>query len=87
MEGGKVISPTHRPPLPPENIPGTHFCYRLSQLQGHTVAGKIMSMRYPNDTIGNQTRNLQACSSVPQPTAPPPPALALLIVLAIISEI
>jgi len=25
-EGGKVISPTHRPPLPPGNIPGTHFC-------------------------------------------------------------
>jgi len=29
---GKV-SPTHRPPLPPPqgNIPGTHFCYRLSR--------------------------------------------------------
>ena len=25
-EGGKVVSPTHRPPLPPENYPGTHFC-------------------------------------------------------------
>jgi hypothetical protein len=25
-EGGKIISPTHRPPSPPENIPGTHFC-------------------------------------------------------------
>jgi hypothetical protein len=25
-EGGKFVSPTHRPPLPPENIPGTHFC-------------------------------------------------------------
>jgi len=24
-EGGKV-SPTHRLPLPPGNIPGTHFC-------------------------------------------------------------
>jgi hypothetical protein len=23
---GKVVSPTHRPPLPPGNIPGTHFC-------------------------------------------------------------
>jgi len=34
-EGGKVVSPTHRPPLPPGNIPGTHFCYRLSQLQDH----------------------------------------------------
>jgi len=25
-EGGKVASPRHRPPLPPGNIPGTHFC-------------------------------------------------------------
>ena len=25
-EGGKVVSLTHWPPLPPENIPGTHFC-------------------------------------------------------------
>ena len=25
-EYGKVVSPTHRPPLPPGNIPGTHFC-------------------------------------------------------------
>jgi len=23
---GKVVSPKHWPPLPPENIPGTHFC-------------------------------------------------------------
>jgi len=22
----KVVSPTHRPPLPPGYIPGTHFC-------------------------------------------------------------
>jgi len=25
-EGGKVVSPTHRPTLPPGNIPGTHLC-------------------------------------------------------------
>jgi len=26
-EGGKVVSPTQRPPLPPQgNITGTHFC-------------------------------------------------------------
>jgi len=23
--GGKVVSLKHRPPLPPENAPGTHF--------------------------------------------------------------
>ena len=26
LEGCKVVSPTHRSPLPPGNIPGTHFC-------------------------------------------------------------
>ena len=25
-EGGKVFSPVHQLPLPPGNIPGTHFC-------------------------------------------------------------
>jgi hypothetical protein len=25
-EGGEVVSPTHWPPLPPGNTPGTHFC-------------------------------------------------------------
>jgi hypothetical protein len=29
-EGGKVVSPTHRPPSPQGNIPGTHLCYRPS---------------------------------------------------------
>jgi hypothetical protein len=26
QDGGKVISLTHRPPLPPGNAPGTNFC-------------------------------------------------------------
>jgi len=26
QDGGKVVSPTHRPPLPAGNAPGTHFC-------------------------------------------------------------
>ena len=30
QDGGKVVSLTHRPPLPPGNTPGTHFCCRLS---------------------------------------------------------
>ena len=25
-DGGKVVSLKHRPPLPPGNAPGTHFC-------------------------------------------------------------
>jgi len=64
-EGGKFVSPTHRPPLPSKNIPGTHFCKRLSPPQDHTAAGRIMSMKDSNDTIGNRTRDLPACSAVP----------------------
>jgi len=26
QDGCKVVSLTHRPPLPPGNVPGTHFC-------------------------------------------------------------
>jgi hypothetical protein len=28
-ESGKIVSPTHRPPLPPGNIPGSHLCWKL----------------------------------------------------------
>jgi len=30
---------------PSGNIPGTHFCQRLSLLQGHSAAGRIMLMK------------------------------------------
>jgi hypothetical protein len=26
QDGGKIVSLTSRPPLPPGNVPGTHFC-------------------------------------------------------------
>jgi hypothetical protein len=42
----------------------------LSLPQGHSATERIMSMKNCNDTIGNRTRNLPACSTVPQPTAP-----------------
>jgi hypothetical protein len=56
---------------PPGIIPGTHFCKRLCQPQGHSAAGRNMSMKNSNDTIGKRTRDLPAWSTVPQPTAPP----------------
>ena len=31
QDGGKVVSLTHRPLLPPRNTPGTYFCLRLSR--------------------------------------------------------
>jgi hypothetical protein len=56
---------------PQGNVPGTHFCYRLSRPQGHRVAGRIKSMTNANDTIGNRTRVLPGCTALPQPTALP----------------
>jgi hypothetical protein len=45
QDGDKVVSLTHRPPLPPGNTPGTHFCQRLSRPQGHSATGRIMSLK------------------------------------------
>jgi len=59
-EGGKIVSPMHRPPLPP----GNNFCWRLSRLQGHCAVGRIMSMKNSSETIGNRTRDLPAGSAV-----------------------
>jgi len=57
---------------PPGNIPGTHFCQRLSPPpHGHCAAGRIMSMKISNEITGNRTRCLPACSAVPQTNAPP----------------
>jgi hypothetical protein len=53
QDGGKFVSLTHRPPLPPGNTPGNHFCYRLSRPQGHSATDRIMSLKNSNDTIGN----------------------------------
>jgi hypothetical protein len=63
-EGGKVVSPTHWPPFPPGNIPGIHF------LEGHSAAGENNSMKNSRDTNENRTRDLPACSTVPQPKGP-----------------
>jgi hypothetical protein len=55
----------------PRKIPGTHFCWRLSRPQGHNSAGRLRSTEKSNDIIGNRTRDLPACSIVPQPTTLP----------------
>jgi len=65
QDGGKVVSLTHCQPLPPENTPGTHFCYRLSRPQGHSAIGRIMSMKICNDTIWNQSSDLPICRAAP----------------------
>jgi hypothetical protein len=59
-----------RPRFTPMKIPGTHFYQRLSRPQGHNAAGRIRSTKKSND-IDNRTRDLPACSIVPQPTTVP----------------
>jgi len=61
-ERGKPYAPST---FTPGNISRTHFSCRLTRPQGHSAAGRIMSMKNSNDTIGNR-----ACSAVFQTTAP-----------------
>jgi len=69
-EGGKFFVDTGRL-YPPRNILGTHFCQRLSRPQGHRATGRSISMNNSNDDIGKRIRDLPACSTVPQASAPP----------------
>jgi len=61
----------HPHPPTPGNIIGTHFCLRVSQLQGHSAGGRIMAMKHSNDNIEIRTHDLPAYSAVPQATAAP----------------
>ena len=38
QDGGKVVSLTHRPPLPPGNASGTNLC----RPQGHSDIGSVL---------------------------------------------
>ena len=69
-EGGKVVRSRHRPPLLPENIPGTYFYYRLSRPLGNSAAGRVKSVKHQY-SMRNRPRDLPTCSAMPQPTAPP----------------
>jgi len=42
QDGGKVVSLKHRPHLPQENTPGTHFYKRLCRPQCHSAIGRII---------------------------------------------
>ena len=59
QDGGKVVSLTHRPPLPPGYAPGTHFVERLSRPQD------FISMKNSNDTSWDRTSDLPICSTAP----------------------
>ena len=72
---GKWRWEVYQPYVPATFTPRKHSWYSLlletESTPGHSAAGRIMSMKYSNDTIGNRTCDLPACSAVPQPTAPP----------------
>jgi hypothetical protein len=70
-ESGKVISPKHRSPLHPRKYYWYSFLLETESIQGHCVAGRIMSMKNSNEIIGNRTLDLPTSRAVPQPTAPP----------------
>jgi len=63
-EGGKVVSLNTGRLYSSGNIPGTHFCYRLSQPHGQSAAGRFNSMTNPDDTVGNRPRDLPAAGTV-----------------------
>jgi len=68
-EGGNVVSPTRRPPLPPRTYPWYSFMLEALSIPGHSAAGRIMSMKNTN-YIGNRACDFPAFSAVPQPDAP-----------------
>ena len=69
-EGGKVISHTHRQPLPPRKYSWHSFLLE-AELTSGPQCGR-MSIKNSNDTKRNRTRDLPACTAVPQLTAPLP---------------
>jgi len=64
-EGGEVVSLTHRQPLPPGNVPGTHFHQGLSRPQSHGTVGRNMSLNTSSDTTGNLSRERPTSSAAP----------------------
>jgi hypothetical protein len=70
-EGGKVVSPTHQPPLPPRKYSWYSFPLEAESTPGSkSAASRIMSIKDSSDTIGNQTHDLLVCNAVLKPTAP-----------------
>jgi len=57
---------------PVGKIPGTHFCWRVNQPQGHRAAARVIYIKNCNDFFKNGIRDLPACNAVPQSNAPPP---------------
>jgi hypothetical protein len=57
--------------LTPKRYSWYSFLLEDESTPGRITAGRIMSMKNSNYTIGNRTHDLPACSAGPQTTAPP----------------
>jgi hypothetical protein len=84
LEGGKVVSPTHRPSLPQEGFLVLISAKRLSRPQGHNATGRIKSLKNSSDSLRNRTGDLPVCSAVPQPTAPPRTPVVVVVAVVVI---
>jgi hypothetical protein len=69
-EDGKVVSPTHRPPLSPRNYSWYSFLLEAESITG-PLCGRKDEMNNFSENIGNRTHDLPACSTVPKPNVPP----------------
>ena len=57
--------------FPPPKYCWYSFLLEAESTRGYSAAGRVMSMKHYNHTIGDRTRELPACSAVPQSTVPP----------------
>ena len=64
-------SPTHWPPLPPRKYFWYSFLSEAELTPGPECSRKNDVKENSKDTIGTRTRDLPACSTVPQLTVPP----------------
>jgi hypothetical protein len=58
IDGGKVVSPTHRPHFTPQkhyflNVSGTHSCYKLSKPQGLVWAEGLCEFKISPHWVSN----------------------------------
>jgi hypothetical protein len=68
-DGGKVVSPKHRPRSTPQkhyfSVSSTHFCYSLSKPWGLVLSKGLGELKTFIYLIRSRTRDLPACSVVP----------------------
>jgi hypothetical protein len=65
---GEIASLTRRMPFYPPEDSWYSFLLKNESPQGHSAAGRIRPIEKFNYLIGNQTRKLPTCSTMPQPT-------------------